>query len=181
MTNPVVFLVGMPGAGKSEAASYFVTKGFKHTRLGQITVDEVAKRGLSLNEANERIVREDLRREHGMAVHAKLAWPLIRNLMTEGPVVVDGLYSWSEYLFLRSLNIPKIYVVAIAARRALRYERLSRRPHRPLSATEAEERDYAEIETLEKGGPIAIADFTVVNDGDVADLQMLLSEISQRL
>jgi dephospho-CoA kinase len=46
----------------------------------------------------------------------------------------------------------------------MRYARLANRPERPLTAQEAELRDYAEIENIEKGGPIAIADYMLVND-----------------
>jgi dephospho-CoA kinase len=39
-----------------------------------------------------------------------------------------------------------------------------------LTYEEARGRDYAEIENIEKGGPIAMADFTVVNDSDLQNL-----------
>ncbi len=61
-------------------------------------------------------------------------------------------------------------VVAIYTTRSMRYARLSQRPDRPLSLAEAEQRDYAEIENVEKGGPIAMADYTIVNDGTKKEL-----------
>ncbi len=54
-------------------------------------------------------------------------------------------------------------VVAVWSPPALRYERLSSRPVRPLTVEQAEARDYAEIENVNKGGPIAMADFTISN------------------
>ena len=33
-----------------------------------------------------------------------------------------------------------------------------------LTPKQANERDHAEIENLEKGGPIAMADYTIVNE-----------------
>ena len=44
-----------------------------------------------------------------------------------------------------------------------------------------EQRDYAEIESLEKGGPIAIADYTLLNNGDPADLLAALDALVKRL
>ena len=38
---------------------------------------------------------------------------------------------------------------------------------RKLTKEEAAKRDYAEIENIEKGGPIAMADFTFINEGPV--------------
>jgi dephospho-CoA kinase len=49
---------------------------------------------------------------------------------------------------------------------------------RPLSHEEAEARDFAEIENLEKGGPIAMADFTLQND---ETMEKLHSEIDKLL
>ena len=58
-------------------------------------------------------------------------------------------------------------VIAVVAPRNLRYHRLANRPERPFTHQEAEERDWAEIENLEKGGPIANADYFILNDGDI--------------
>ena len=58
-------------------------------------------------------------------------------------------------------------MVAILAPKSLRHRRLTQRPDRPFTDQEATERDWAEIENLEKGGPIANADYFILNDGDI--------------
>ena len=68
----VTALVGMPGSGKSEVARVFQKHGYVRIRFGDITDEEVRKRGLNLDEGNERLVREDLRKKHGMAAYAIL-------------------------------------------------------------------------------------------------------------
>ncbi len=93
----VVAIVGMAGAGKSEAARQFEEAGFTRIRFGDITEKEVARRGLALNEENERRAREELRREHGMAAYAILNLPDIDAALQRGNVVVDGLVSREEY------------------------------------------------------------------------------------
>ncbi|MFH1652352.1 MAG: AAA family ATPase [Chloroflexota bacterium] len=75
----IVALVGMPGSGKSEVARILEKEGFLRVRFGDLTDREVRKRGLELNEANERAVREALRREHGMAAFARLSLPAIED------------------------------------------------------------------------------------------------------
>jgi len=62
-------------------------------------------------------------------------------------------------------------VLAVTAPRPLRYARLAARPERPLSPKEALSRDIAEIEILEKGGPIAMADYTILNTGSLESLE----------
>jgi dephospho-CoA kinase len=100
-----------------------------------------------------------------MDAYAKLLLPAIKEGLATGPTVIDGLYSWAEYKFLKSHFEEQMKVVSIYTTRSMRYARISQRPDRPLTFAEAEQRDYAEIENLEKGGPIAIADSTIVNDG----------------
>jgi dephospho-CoA kinase len=72
-------------------------------------------------------------------------------------------------------------VVSITSERGMRYRRLAKRSERPLTSEEAEQRDYAEIESLEKGGPIAIADYTLLNNSNSADLLAALDSLVKRL
>ncbi len=173
-------VVGMCGSGKSSVASYLRRKGWPVVRFGEITMRELERRGLPVCEANERLVRQELRAEHGMDAYAKMLLPTIRDHLSRGPVVLDGLYSWSEYKYLLA-NLPEhLLVVAVVAPRKLRYARLAARPERPLTHEEAFSRDLAEIETLEKGGPIAMADETILNTGTLEQLENAVEQILQK-
>ena|ERR1035437_2365873 len=175
----ILAIVGMPGSGKSVVANHFRARGIPVIRFGRIITDEVRRRGLPLTPQNEQIVREDLRAEHGMDVCARLSIPALRELKeAHRKVGIDGLYSFAELKTLAAEFGDELVVLAIAAPRKTRYERLTHRPERPLSPTEALNRDYREIETLEKGGPIAIADFTIVNDGSE---EQLIEKVEQAL
>ncbi len=171
----------MAGAGKSEVARVFEEMGFKRVRFGDITDEEVEKRRLPLNEANERYIRELLRKEHGMAAYAILNLPRIDAALKEASVVVDGLYSWEEYLKLKEYYKDNFYLVAVCASPQTRYARLAERAVRPLTTTEAAGRDRAEIENLNKGGPIALADFTVVNESSLEDLRRAVRGITTKI
>ena len=46
-----------------------------------------------------------------------------------------------------------------------------RRPERPLTLEEAISRDKEEIENTNKGGPIAMADFTIINESSLENLR----------
>jgi dephospho-CoA kinase len=181
-TPRALALVGMPGAGKTLCAKHLEDRGYYQFRFGGIVVDEVVRRGLPINPDNERIVREEFRREDGMAAIAIRALPHLKAaLETKRCIVIDGLYSFSEYKLLQKELGASMAVVAIASPREMRYQRLAHRPERPLTREEAERRDYAEIEMLEKGGPIAIADYTLVNDKTSADLLAALDELVAKL
>lgn len=175
-------LVGMPGAGKSVCAEYLQEHGFFKFRFGSIVVNEVARRGWVLTPEHERIVREEFRAHEGMDAIARRALPILQQALTEhATVVIDGLYSFSEYKTLRRELGAEMIVVAIVSARHIRYARLSSRVERPLTKQEAERRDYQEIEALEKGGPIALADYTLLNDGTPEQLLAALDTLVQSL
>jgi len=167
----VVSIVGMAGAGKSEVARLFEEAGFIRIRFGDITDEEVKKRSLELNEQNERYIRELLRKEHGMSAYAKLNLPRIDSALEHSNVVIDGLYSWEEYTWLKDYYGEDFYVVAVWSSLRTRYARLTTRLNRRLTLEEAASRDRTEIENTNKGGPIAMADFTIINESSLENLR----------
>ena len=173
----VVSIVGMSGSGKSEVTAVFRDNGFTPVRFGDITDEGVKEQGLELNEANERTVREGLRRKYGMDAYAKLSVPRIDAALESSDVVVDGLYSWEEYTYLKGRYGNDFIVVAVYSSPESRYTRLAGREIRPLTAAEALSRDRAEIENLNKGGPIAMADFTIVNQATLKELKREVRQV----
>ncbi len=172
----LLIIVGMAGCGKSVVVDYFKQKNWQVIYFGGVTMKEVKKRNLPVNQTSEKMVREELRQTHGMEAYAKLEFPNIKKALSQGLTIIDGLYSWSEYKFLREhINIP-IIILAVYTPKKIRYERLAERKFRGLDNTQAELRDFAEIENLEKGGPIAIADHTIVNDGSIEKLHSALDK-----
>jgi len=167
----VVSIVGMAGSGKSEVAKLFENNGFVKVRFGDITDGEISKRGLELNEENERYIRQQLRKEHGMSAYAKLSLSRIDYLLKSVDVIVDGLYSWEEYTLLKRRYGDRFSVVAVWASPETRYARLTKRLVRPLTVEEAVSRDIAEIEDTNKGGPIAMANFVIINDSTLKALE----------
>ncbi len=169
--SPVIALVGLAGSGKSEAGKVLQALGYTVVYFGGAVLEEVRRRGLEVNADNERVVREDLRRQHGMAAMAILKLPEIERLRAQGAkVAVDGLYSFAEFELLRERLGSALRLIAIHTPRTLRYQRLAARPVRPLTPEQVDQRDYFEIKNLDKGGPIALADVHLVNAEDAETL-----------
>ena len=167
MSKKVLALVGMPGAGKSFCVEHLNEQGIPSVYFGGVVVDEAKRRYGETNEKYEKEIREEFREVDGKGAIAKRIIPKIHDLFkTHDRVVADGLYSWTEYKMFKDEFGHDAIVVAIAAPRSTRHERLASRPIRPLTESEVSSREYAEIENLEKGGPIANADYTIVNDED---------------
>lgn len=167
----------MPGAGKSISCEFFQTKGYPVLRFGDETDRGLKEQGLPLTEENERQYRENLRKELGMAAYAVKIEPRIKEtLKSHDLVVLDGLYSWEEYLYLKP-KFPRLMLVAIYARPEIRYQRLAARSVRRLTLEQARQRDIAELENLNKAGPIAIADYLITNNQDKLKLFQKLDNL----
>ena len=186
--NKIICIVGMTGSGKSVVADELVRQGYKFVRFGQITLDIVKERGLEPSEENEKPIREEVRKEHGMGAFATLNIPKFEKLLEEGNVVADGLYSLSEYKILKEHYKERLTVLAILSPPGLRYSRLATRTEvdekmrsRPATEEQARNRDFAEIENIEKGGPIAMADNYIINTGTKEELMQKVNEFLELL
>lgn len=177
----VLALVGMPGAGKGTCTDYLhADHGLPVIHFGNMVYEEVERRGLD-NVKDEIFVREDMRAKEGPAVLAKHVALKVQHQFDEGKnrVVLDGLYSWTEYKYLQGLFGDNLLVIAVAAPKHIRHQRVLNRKdsHRKYTLDQLVKREIAEIENLEKGGPIANADYTIVNDGDPYELIKRLEHI----
>ncbi len=105
-----------------------------------------------------------------MSAYARLNLPRIDSALKHSDVVIDGLYSWEEYTFLKGYYGEDFYVIAVWASPRTRYARLTGRLNRRLTLEEATSRDRAEIENINKGGPIAMSDFTIINESSLENL-----------
>jgi dephospho-CoA kinase len=165
--NNIVAVVGMCGSGKTVATEQFEKQGYQKVYFGQLTMDILAERKIERTPETERAVREELRASGDKGIYAKMYLPKIRELIKKGNVVIESLYSWSEYKYIKQEFGDAFKVLCIATNAGLRYERLKNRPIRPHTLEESIMRDYSEIENIEKGGPIAIADCYICNNGEI--------------
>jgi len=178
-------VVGMSGSGKSTVIEYLTKKGIPKVYFGGVILRAMEEAGIEITPDAERKFREEIREKEGKDFVVKRVIEEVKNLIGAGQkrIVLDGLYTWTEYKILKK-EFPSeenMVVVAVVLPKNLRHKRVAERPVRPLSAREISERDWSEIENIEKGGPIANADYFVDNSGTVEDLhegvRKLLGEI----
>ncbi|MFH0890687.1 MAG: AAA family ATPase [Candidatus Liptonbacteria bacterium] len=180
----ILAIVGLPGAGKTEATQYMMEKtGWPKVYFGDVTFDEMRRLELEINETNERKTREDLRKEHGMGAYAKLSLPKIKKALEQSPaVIVESLYSWEEYLIMKENFGNDFKCLAILASPEIRMGRMLQRPTRPLrNEEEFLSRDYAQINNSHQAGPIARADYFIINEGALTDMRVKLDELIAEL
>lgn len=174
--NKIIALVGMCGAGKSVASTYIESKGFKKIYFGGITLEKLKENNIKVTPENEKKMRESLREKYGMGCYALLSLDKIDKEIKQNDVVIDDLYSWSEYKILKE-KYNNLILVGIVTDKNIRYNRISKRKERSFNNSEALKRDINEIENIEKGGPIAFADYFIINNYDINTYKKSIDEI----
>jgi dephospho-CoA kinase len=179
----IIAFVGLAGSGKSTAVDYVVNMGYPKVYFGGVIYDAMKKAGIPIGETNEKKFREELRAKEGNDFVAQRIIKQVHDLSAAGQhrIVADGIYTWTEYRAMKHAFPGELTVVAVVSPRALRYHRLAHRAERAQDEQTSTSRDYAEIERLEKGGPIAIADYFIQNDGDVEHYHRQINEILAKL
>lgn len=178
MKQKIIAILGLPGSGKTATINYLMNKhGWPKVYFGDVTFDEMKQRGLEINEKNERLVREELRATFGLMVYTKRVIKKIEVIPNEPVILIESLYSWEEYLYFKDRFGSNFNTIAIYASPKTRYQRLSNRPQRPLKPEEAQSRDHAQIVNITQAGPIAMANFTIDNEGTLEKLYSKIDNV----
>lgn len=169
----ILAVVGMSGSGKSVVIDQLTAKGYPKIYFGGMILKEMEKRGIEINPENEKAFREEIRASEGNDWVVRQVIAEVKDLISAGQkrIVLDGVYSWTEYQILKHEFPGCLTFLAVVVNKNLRHKRVSTRTVRPLNTQEIQMRDKAEIENLEKGGPIAAADYYVLNNGTMDDLK----------
>lgn len=181
----ILAVVGMSGSGKSVAVDHLTGLGFPKVYFGGMVYREMERRGIERTPdgESEKKFREMIRETEGKDWVVKQVINDVHKLIEAGQkrIVLDGVYTWTEYVTLKKEFPGEMIFLAMVVPKKLRYKRVAERPERPFNRNEIMERDRSEIENLEKGGPIAAADYYILNDGTVEEanekLDIILKEI----
>ena len=177
----IIALVGLAGSGKSSAVEYLTKKGFPKVYFGGVIYKAMEEAGIEPTWDNQQKFREEIRQREGKDFVIKRVIKNIHDLINAGQnkIVLDGLYTWSEYKILKHEFPGQVVVIAIVTPQHLSYQRMMKRLERPMQPREVDQRDWSEIENLEKGGPIAIADYFIINDSDLTQLHQKIDAVTR--
>ena len=179
----IIAVVGMSGSGKSVVVDHLTSKGYPKVYFGGMILKEMEKRGIEITAENEKEFREMIRAKEGKDWVVKQVIAEVKDLISAGQkrIVLDGVYSWTEYKLIKHEFPGVVTFLAVMTTKKLRYARVAERVVRPLNTQEIQMRDAAEIENLEKGGPIVAADYFVLNNGTMDDLKERVDEVLKEI
>lgn len=174
-----VAVTGMPGSGKSLVARIIAeVLDAPLYSMGDVVRREVVRRGLELTVENVERVATQLREELGKAAVAFLLLDEIRGV--EGPIVVDGLRSLDEARVLSGRG--RLCIVAVHASPLTRFKRMMARGRRDeiKGWRDLVLRDTKNLE-YGIGGVIAMADYMIVNEGTMEEVEREARRIAERI
>ena len=181
----ILAIVGMSGSGKSVIVDHLTDRGYPRVYFGGMIYKEMEKRGIERTEdgESEKRFREEIRETEGKDWVVKQVISEVKDLVRAGQkrIILDGVYSWTEYKTLKHDFPGKIQFLAVVVDKKLRYKRVARRIERAFGPAAIRERDRSEIENLEKGGPIVAADYYVLNNGTKEELKKDVDEILKKM
>ncbi len=175
--DTILAIVGLPGAGKTEAAEYLKTMDIPLVSFSDIVNKKIDKMNLPHTLEVHHNVRQELRAEYGFEAMAVLSKKKIEmGLKKNRMLIIEGMRSWEEYEYTKK-TFPKarIFIIAIHADKYKRYERISARASR--SNLRGEMRDIDELISTHMGPTIAFADFVVKNNFSKEEFYNKLDEV----
>jgi dephospho-CoA kinase len=176
MIDQLILITGMPGAGKTTLASYFIEKGFTAISMGDVIRDLAAERGVKPSPAVLGALAKEIRAEGGDAAVAERCVDKLKTMDFE-KVLIDGIRSIAEVdKFKDQFNAN---LVAVYASVETRYYRLKsrRRSDDPLDRESFKVRDMREL-GFSMGHAIAMSDYMIVNEGSLEEFKAEFNQLA---
>ena len=174
MSNLVVCLTGMPGAGKSTVVSKLKDGGYETFSLGDGVRDEAKRHNLEPTGENLGRLMLELREKNGPGAVAELIKDSIQN-SSHKIIIIDGIRSIHEINVLKQTGNVKLLAVHASSDTRFNFLSERKRSDDPLTREKFEERDHREIGVgLEE--IIDLADESIENNNVTID-EMVSSAI----
>ena len=169
MVKQLLLITGMTGSGMTTLVAHFKNMGIASVTMGDVIRALARKKGLPPTPENFGRLFTEIRKEGGDDAVAKLCIDEIDNI-PDGLILIDGIKNMEEVeVFSRKF---KVTLVAVFADQKTRYARLLARGRSddPPDIATFKARDAREL-GFNLGHAIALADYTILNEGNLEDLK----------
>ncbi len=179
----ILGITGTNGAGKGTVADYLKSKGFGYYSVREFLIEEIRTRGLPLNRDSMVEVANLLRQQHGASY---ILDTLFVRAEKEGKdAVIESIRTVGE---VESLRKHGMLLLAVDADPNIRYSRVQFRKSETDHVTFER---FMEDELRESQGDdpsrqnlkhtVALADFTLNNDGTEEDLHAQVDSVIEKI
>lgn len=180
----IIGITGTDGAGKGTAVAYLVDQGFTHYSSRQFILTHIEKVGLPTTRNQMRLTANELRRQHGNEFVVRQAYEAAARDGVEY-AVIESIRAVAEAEFLKAKGGV---LLAVDADERIRYERVQARRSESDQVSFAEfkrhealEREDPDPHGMQKAAVMAMADFTVHNNGTVEELHAQVARVLSTL
>lgn len=181
----VIGITGPFGSGKSTAASFFETKGFKKITLSSFLEEQFKKDGKEITRKNLQDLGNLWRAQRGSGVLAKKALDYIQSNNIDR-AVIDGIRNLGEIKYFKQNT--NFVLLGIVADRRIRFERVRKMKDREILDwelfNELDLRDLGVSEDQETGLQVAkcfaISDY-FINSNDEIGYKERLEEFLKKI
>lgn len=179
-------LTGRMASGKGEAVRILNGYGFHYISLSDIVRGEAARVDPRVTRSQMQDIGNRLRQEGGAGVLGRMVRERIAAAQ-EKRWVIDGIRNPAEVLELKKIN--DFVLIGIDCDVPTILARMKRRGRETDQAAEEElraglEREWGDGEAAggqQVGPTLAMADFTIANNGTIGELQARLNEVLNKL
>lgn len=170
----ILGVAGSFAAGKGTVVDYLVAgKGFAHYSASGFITEEIIRRELPVNRDSMIIVANDLRQKYGPTYIVDSLYE--RAQAAGGNVIIESLRAVAEVKRIQELGG---FVIGVDASPEVRYERAVSRNSLKDNVTYEHWRAQEQAESNPDDdtkqnifGALALADYTIMNDGTIEELQ----------
>ncbi len=170
----LIGITGTDGAGKGTVVDYLVKhKGFAHYSARAIWIEELTKRGEEATRANMRLIANEMREKYG---NDFLITYYLQKIQEDGTdkEIIESIRTVAEATTLKAHGG---ILIAVDADERVRYERVQGRRSETDQVSFEQFRAHEELEAhdpnphgMQKQKVIAMADYTIMNNGSIKEL-----------
>ncbi|MEI6614818.1 MAG: AAA family ATPase [Chrysiogenales bacterium] len=179
-------MTGLMASGKGEAVRILKNYGFQYISLSDIVRREAAKIQPAINRGQMQDLGNRLRREGGAGILGKMVRELIEAAETER-WVIDGIRNPAEVMELKKMT--GFVLLGIQTEVAVILARIKKRGRSTDVVAEEEilaslEREWGDGEPADGqqvGRCLAMADFTIANNGPLSELKTGLDAVLNKI
>jgi len=181
----LIGITGTDGAGKGTVVSYLVkNKGFAHYSARAIWIEELTKRGEEPTRANMRLVANEMRGKYG---NDFLITYYLKRIQEDGTdkEIIESIRTVAE---AETLKANGGILIAVDADEEIRYARVQARRSETDRVSFEQFRAHEELEAhdpnphgMQKQKVIAMADYTIMNNGSVDELYQNIEKVFLKL